>query len=156
MLGASAKGVKAMCQGCRYAVDGKPATCPLAGKVAPSWGVGCDGWTDGGTPAPAPAQDTPRRRVPTKTEAAYASACLAGKAARYEALTFHLANGHRYTPDWTWWEGGVLHAVEVKGSYKLGSYQRARLAFDQARLEFLAVRWTWAERLKDGTWRIKV
>ena len=96
---------------------------------------------------------TAARREPTKTEAAYARTYLTGKAARYEALTFLLANGHRYTPDWSWWQGGHLWAVEVKGSYRLGSYQRARLAFDQVRIDFPDVHWLWAERRKDGTWK---
>lgn len=92
-------------------------------------------------------------RVPTKTEAEYARAYLAGKDARYEAITFRLANGHRYTPDWSYWDDGALVCVEVKGSYRLGSYQRARLAFDQARIEFPAVRFVWAEKQKDHNWK---
>ena len=72
----------------------------------------------------------------------------------FEGLTFRLANGHRYTPDWVYVDGGRLVCVEVKGAYRLGSYQRARLAFDQARIEWPGVRWIWAERCADGNWRL--
>ena len=72
----------------------------------------------------------------------------------FEGLTFRLANGHRYTPDWVYVEGGQLVCVEVKGSYRFGSHQRARLAFDQAAVEWPDVRWIWAERRKDGTWKV--
>jgi len=110
---------------------------------------------------PTPAATAPKvvatskpRGVPTKTEAAYRREVLdpnpAVENVWFEALTFRLANGHRYTPDWTFWSGGRLHCVEVKGSYRLGSYQRARLAFDQAAIEHPWAAWIWAERTKDG------
>jgi hypothetical protein len=95
------------------------------------------------------------RGEPNKTEAEYARLYLAGMGARFEALTFRFANGHRYTPDWCYREAGEsgrLVCVEVKGSYRLGSYQRARLAFDQAVVEWPVIRWVWAERRKDGSW----
>lgn len=90
---------------------------------------------------------------PNKTELEARRHCPAD--ARYEALTFRMANGHRYTPDWVWWQDGRLHCMEVKGAYKLGSYQRARLAFDQVRAEFQDVVWIWAERRADGSWLLK-
>lgn len=109
------------------------------------------------TPATTPLPLPPRaRRAPSKTELRYRrevldyNASVSGVA--WEGVTFRMANGHRYTPDWTYWQGGRLHAVEVKGSYRLGSYQRARLAFDQARVEWPAIVWIWAE-LENGTWR---
>jgi hypothetical protein len=43
--------------------------------------------------------------------------------------------------------------IEVKGGFKLGSYQRARLAFDQARLEFPWADWAWVEK-KGGKWKV--
>jgi len=90
-------------------------------------------------------------KTPNKTEAEYARLYLAGKDARFEVLTFHMANSHRYRPDWTYFEpSGRLVCVEVKGSYKLGSYQRARLAFDQAAVEWPEIRWLWAEKTYDG------
>lgn len=94
---------------------------------------------------------------PNKTEAEYRRMFIdtrrAGRASvAFEGLTFRLANGHRYTPDWVYVDGGRLVCVEVKGSYRLGSYQRARLAFDQAVVEWPDVRWIWAERCEDGSW----
>jgi hypothetical protein len=105
------------------------------------------------TPAPV-SRATGGRRVPNKTEAEFRRQYLAGKGARFEAITFRFANGHRYTPDWVYVEGGRLVCVEVKGSYRLGSHQRARLAFDQAAVEWPDARWIWAERRKDGTWQV--
>jgi hypothetical protein len=95
-------------------------------------------------------RDVARRR-PNKTEAKYAAEVLRGTDARYEALTFRLANGHRYTPDWVVFDGGrPSQCHEVKGSYKFGSHQRARLAFDQAATEFPGLNWFWATLTKKG------
>ena len=94
------------------------------------------------------------RKGSTKTEAEFARCYLVGKAARFEALVFRLANGHRYTPDWVYVEGGRLVCVEVKGSRRLGSYQRARVAFDQVVVEWPDARWIWAERRGDGSWHV--
>jgi hypothetical protein len=67
--------------------------------------------------------------------------------ARFEALTFRMANGHRYTPDWVvFTNAGNIECHEVKGGYALGSEQRARLAFDQARVEFPWITWVWAKK----------
>lgn len=93
---------------------------------------------------------------PNKTEAAYRREVLDTNPAisrvSFEPMTFHLANGHRYTPDWGFISNGRLHLVEVKGAYRLGSYQRARLAFDQAAVEWPDFVWIWAER-NGGTWK---
>ena len=109
-------------------------------------------------PPPAPPVKTTRRRQPTKTERAYRTQIIdrnpAVAAVAYEALTFRLANGHRYTPDWVYWAGSRLHCVEVKGAYRLGSYQRARLAFDQAAVEWPGFVWIWAERNGQG-WKMR-
>jgi hypothetical protein len=71
----------------------------------------------------------------------------------YELLTFHLANGHAYTPDFVVWAGNnVIECHEVKGSYRLPSHGRARLAFDQAAVEWPCFRWVWAELTKAGEW----
>jgi len=64
-----------------------------------------------------------------------------------------MANGHRYTPDWVVvTAGGRIECHEVKGGYALHSHQRARLAFDQARIEFPWIMWVWAVKTKNG-WR---
>lgn len=87
-----------------------------------------------------------RRREPNKTETDYRNRILAGRDARYEALTFRMSNGHRYTPDWVVFEHGApVECHEVKGGYKLVSYQRARLAFDQCAREFPGIDWIWGE-----------
>ena len=77
------------------------------------------------------------------------------KAAMYEGVTFNLANGHRYTPDWFCvYASGRPVLIEVKGSYKFGSHGRARLAFDQAKTEWPMFDWIWATKTKDG-WRVE-
>ena len=95
------------------------------------------------------------KRNPTKTESEYARLYLSGKNPVYEALTFRLANGHRYTPDWVYVDAGRLVCVEVKGAYRLGSYQRARMAFDQAAVEWPTILWVWAEK-RDGDWQQEI
>ena len=88
-----------------------------------------------------------KHRVPNKTEAEYQRIHLRGMDARFEALTFRMANGHRYTPDWVvFTTTGNIECHEVKGGYALGSEQRARLAFDQARVEFPWIVWVWAKK----------
>lgn len=83
-------------------------------------------------------------RCPNATELAYLRMGLVGVDARYEALTFRLANGHRYTPDWVVFvDGAPVACHEVKGAYRLHSHGRARLAFDQARIEFPGLTWVW-------------
>ena len=106
---------------------------------------------------PEPKSHRAAPKGPTKTEAAYRLEILdrnpAVRVVGFEAITVRLANGHRYTPDWCFVAGDRLHLVEVKGSYRLGSYQRARLAFDQARIEHPWAVWIWAERTKEGGWK---
>jgi len=105
-------------------------------------------------------EETKRKKPhePNKTELCYKQEVLdrvpGVSGITYEPLTFKLGNGHRYSPDWIYQKDGKLHCVEVKGSYKLGSYQRARLAFDQARVEFPWAVWIWAERF-EREWKIK-
>jgi hypothetical protein len=90
-------------------------------------------------------------RQPNKTETAYRGEVLARRqgvaAVHYEGITFRMANGHRYTPDWiVVTAAGRVECHEVKGGYALHSQQRARLAFDQARVEFPCFVWVWAVR----------
>ncbi len=94
-------------------------------------------------------------KVPNKTEADYQRHHLHGMDARYEALTFRMVNGHRYTPDWVVFvDGRPSQCHECKGGYALHSQQRARLAFDQVRVEFPGLVWVWAVKTKDGWKRV--
>jgi hypothetical protein len=119
----------------------------------------------GGRPAPlavsAPAAVIVRplgvkgRHVPNKTEVDYQRRHLAGLDARYECVTFRMANGHRYTPDWVVFaDGRPVACHECKGGYALHSQQRARLAFDQARIEFPGLGWVWAVKMPAG-WQVE-
>ena len=129
------------------------SVCPWCGMQCPTLPHAAPHTTANSQPAkPLPAPKT-KAGGPTKTEME-ARRMHCPQDARFEAVTFRMSNGHRYTPDWIWWQDGRLHCLEAKGSYKLGSYQRARLAFDQAKVEFTDVRWIWAERRKDGSWKV--
>ena len=101
-----------------------------------------------------PAETGKAPKGPNKTEARYNAEKLAG-AGRYEALTFRLANGHRYTPDWVIVNDGWIECHEVKGSHRFHSHQRARLAFDQARVEWPGIVFVWATLQKGGTWKVE-
>ena len=95
-----------------------------------------------------------RHRGPNKTEADYQRYHLRGMDARFEAVTFRMANGHRYTPDWVVFVGGrPSQCHECKGGYALHSQQRARLAFDQVRVEFPGLVWVWAVKTPAG-WQV--
>lgn len=92
---------------------------------------------------------------PNKTEANYQQTILRGLDARYEAVTFRMSNGHRYTPDWVVFDqsGHISECHECKGDYALHSQQRARLAFDQCTKEFPGFLWVWATK-KGSEWVI--
>ncbi len=105
------------------------------------------------TPDPVPAPRQPKIASPNGTEAEF-RAKFSNQAMTYEPLTFRLQNGHRYTPDWVYWHDGRLHCVEVKGRYRLQSYQRASLAFSQAVIDFPEIVWIWAEKRQNGDWAI--
>ena len=105
------------------------------------------------SPLPPADKPAPSKKGPNATESAYRSDRLAGLDARFEGLTINLANGHRYTPDWVVFSAGApVECHEVKGSYRLHSHQRAKLAFDQAATEWPGVRFVWAER-SNGSWK---
>lgn len=88
---------------------------------------------------------------PNKTEATYQQTVLRGLDARYEAITFRMTNGHKYTPDWVvFMDGKPTQCHECKGSYALHSQQRARLAFDQCAKEFPGLQWFWAKKTPNG------
>lgn len=100
-----------------------------------------------------------KRNKMTKTEARYFAVLKTLEEAgeitgvKFHPISFHLDNGHRYTPDFSYCEDGRICLIEVKGSYKLGSYQRARMAFDQVRIEWPLFGWMWVELQDDGTWK---
>ena len=129
----------------------------MIGTVPRTFSAGCGRWVAATSQAETPVS-TPETRTskgPNKTEAHYRLYHLRDVDARYEALTFRMANGHRYTPDWVVFEDGRPVAChECKGGYALHSQQRARLAFDQARVEYPGLRWTWATKTAEG-WRIE-
>ncbi|MEI6789061.1 MAG: hypothetical protein WCL49_11350 [bacterium] len=128
----------------QLATDAKPAECRTIDlESAP-------------TPTPVPSVDrgTREQREPNKTESDYRATYLRGLDARYEAVTFRMANGHRYTPDWVvFTDGRPSQCHECKGGHALHSQQRARLAFDQVRVEFPGLVWVWAVRV-GGQWTV--
>jgi hypothetical protein len=100
----------------------------------------------------------PSTRKMTKTEAEYEAKLVAmygRESVHFEGITLRLANGHRYTPDFVVRCGRDegIQLFEVKGSYRLHSYGRAKLAFDQARVEWPGWRFVWAEKQPDKTWK---
>lgn len=100
-----------------------------------------------------------QRRGPNKTEAAYRRDVLGRRtdvaALHYEGITLRMANGHRYTPDWVVvTTAGRIECHEVKGGDALQSQQRARLAFDQVRVEFPWLGWVWAVKTREG-WKVE-
>jgi hypothetical protein len=71
--------------------------------------------------------------------------------ALFEALTFRLPGGSRYTPDWvTFGPDKQITCFEVKGSYRLGSHGRALTAFRECRAVFPMVKFRWFEKQKGG------
>ncbi|MFA6152928.1 MAG: hypothetical protein WC716_16520 [Chitinophagaceae bacterium] len=95
----------------------------------------------------------PKGKIPTKTEQEFNDRYLQGKG-RFEALTFRMSNGHKYTPDYFIWDGVNQFVYETKGSYRLHTYQRAKLAFDQCKIEYPMFKFIWAEKQKTGEWKI--
>jgi len=73
----------------------------------------------------------------------------------FEGLSFKMANGHRYTPDYAVLGPNFVLLVEVKARGKNGfrqaSYGRARLAYDQCKTEFPCFMFRWVEKHK-GLW----
>lgn len=66
---------------------------------------------------------------------------------KFEAISFRLPGGSRYTPDFSVWYKTELHLlVEVKGSYRLGSAGRSHLAFKEAIAAFPHLRFRYAAK----------
>lgn len=154
----------------RHALAKLPAPIPVAPKQ--SCGVdmlagkesGGDSPVRGGHPGSAAGGTTTAGRKPkpamSKTEQEYERTMLGEHSVQpssrysFEGLTIKMKNGHRYCPDFVVvYDDGQVECHEVKGAYKLGSYQRARLAFDQARVEYPGWTWVWAEKGKKG-WKV--
>ena len=155
------------CRDCRYGVvDGfRGSSCPIRDYTPSSWSEGCslastrpEATKPIPTPAPTPDRaaksNVPLKKSkgPNKTELNYAERHLTGKDARFEALTFRMSNGHKYTPDWVVFgrSGELTECHECKGGYALHSQQRARLAFDQCAREFPGIKWVWAVKKPKG------
>ena len=122
--------------------------CLTREKNPQLWGP--DESAPSGPEHPPAGKEKVNRRVPNKTEAAYRRAYIDTRddvaAVYYEGLMFRMDNGHRYTPDFiVVTKTGTIECHEVKGRYALHSQQRARLAFDQARIEFPWAKWIWAK-----------
>lgn len=105
--------------------------------------------------------DIKPRGKPNKTELEYGRMLgfeFPKSIPRYEAITFTFENGHRYTPDWIVATTDGILCVEVKArgknGYRLPSYGRAKLAFDQAKIEWPQFRWRWAEK-HCGSWNVE-
>jgi len=70
----------------------------------------------------------------------------------FEALTLRLRNGHKYTPDFVVNIHNHLLLVEVKGAYRMHSHGRAKLAYDQAKLDWPMFDFEWVTKQKGGGW----
>jgi hypothetical protein len=106
-------------------------------------------------------ESTKKGKGPNKTELAYSYVLemeFVGCLTYFEGLTFRLKNGHRYTPDWVLRiDDDKVMCVEVKArgknNFRQPSYQRARVMFDQCRVEWPNYVWRWAEK-HNGEWTI--
>jgi len=121
--------------------DGRGGVIPVQSPPAP--------------PPPAPAIRVPRQRHPNTNEQRWflsAKARWPGLVIRYEAISFRLAAGTLYTPDFSGWDGAhLVWVAEVKGAWKLGSQSRSVLAWKYAAAEWPAVTFIFAQR-KNGEW----
>ena len=104
--------------------------------------------------AEAPRRTQPKKRAPNKTERRFNVDFLGGLG-MYEAVTFRLPGGSRYTPDWVSFDdAGRMTVYEVKGAYRFHSQGRALTAFREARAAFPLVRFRWFVWV-DGRWSEK-
>lgn len=105
------------------------------------------------------AKPAKKGKLPNKTETSYMwllSLEFPDAKIRYEGLTFHMDCGHAYTPDAvvTFPDGKML-MVEIKpgkgkNGFRHGSYQRAKVAFDQCKVEYPQFGWRWVEKTSTG------
>ncbi len=135
------------CSGCRW--QGTPAICKQCRPEKPD--VPLTKTVD--------ARRLPEKRM-TKAEEQYGRILQAEFphcSVLYEALRLKLRSGHAYTPDWiVMFKSGQILCVEVKVRGKKGfrqfSYGRAKLAFDEARVQWPCFTFRWAEK-HQGEWR---
>jgi hypothetical protein len=76
----------------------------------------------------------------------------------YERWSLLLANGTRYTMDFTVWharDNKLVMSVEVKGAKRLMSADRSYLKFKSAIVEFPYCLWRFAEQDTDGGWKVE-
>jgi hypothetical protein len=149
--------------------------CPLCNTASRS--ITCPRCVTIATPAPviapAPCRDTvkgakrregavPGPRGPNKTELEYRRRFIDGEVGPgvadetivrvdYEGLTFRLAAGFRYTPDWVvQLANGQIEAHEAKGPWQS---RDAHIRWAQAAQEWPTVRFFWGKRDKNGEWK---
>ena len=100
-----------------------------------------------------------KARGPNKTELAFAASFFDADTrvdVRFEAITFRLPGGSRYTPDWVYFgKSGTIYCYEVKGRYKLGSHGRALTAFREARAAFPMITFEWFAMNTEGEFEEK-
>lgn len=117
--------------------------------------------SDIGIPTTESKQSVTGRGKPNKGELEYSRRLeleFPGAMILFEGLHLMMSNGHRYTPDWFVYDGKTILCVEVKArganGFRMPSYQRAKLAFDQCRVEYPFIQFRWAEKHK-GQWSEK-
>jgi hypothetical protein len=88
---------------------------------------------------------------PNATEESFNRDILGGRGL-FEAMSFKIAGGHRYTPDFIVQTRSGIEAYEIKGSYRFPSEGRARLAFDDAKERYPSIKFYWYRKNKSG-WR---
>ena len=84
----------------------------------------------------------PKKRTPNATEARWVKDHPGEW--HYEALSFACPSG-RYTPDWIFFYGTGITAVEIKGSYRFGSQSGAAAKFKECAALYPQVHWVWAK-----------
>jgi hypothetical protein len=71
----------------------------------------------------------------------------------FNAWTVLLGPDCRYTPDWTYFDGGGrFHCVEVKGAHV---WDDGKVKFRTAVQAFPMIVWTWAQRKQGGEWNVQ-
>ncbi len=132
---------------------GCPNTCkgmPAATSATPWPVIAPDPCRDTGKGTKRRETGNAARRGPNKTELEYRRRFIDGEA-KYEAITFRLAAGYRYTPDWVvQLANGQIEAHEAKGPWQS---RDAHLRWAQAAQEWPSVRFFWGKRDKNGTWK---